>query len=77
MAATTDKSVRETHEKLLLGMKDGDSFFIEGVKPQDLGYLRQMGYRLNIRLSIRFTLQDQIYGKMGTRVYRDRADKKE
>ncbi len=77
MAATTDKSVRETHEKLLLGMKDGESFFIEGVTPQDLGYLRRMGYRLNIRLSIRFTLQDQIYGKMGTRVYRDKADKKE
>lgn len=58
------------HEKLMSEMKVGESFFIENVKPCDLGYVRRLGYKLKIRLSIRFVLEDQIYGKMGTRVMR-------
>lgn len=65
--------LREQHEKLLAGMKDGESFFIQDVRPEQLGYVRQMGYRLKIRLSIRFMLKDPIYGKMGTRVRREGA----
>lgn len=59
------------HEKLLAGMKDGESFFIQDVRPEQLGYVRRLGYKLRIRLSIRFTLKDPIYGKMGTRVRRE------
>lgn len=68
---------REQHEKLLAGMKDGESFFIPDVTPEKLGYVRQLGYKLKIRLSIRFILKDPIYGKMGTRVRREGVHKSE
>lgn len=61
---------RSQHKELMSGMKVGDSFFVAGYAPADLTYVRQLGYRLNIRLSIRFVVQDAIYGKAGTRVAR-------
>lgn len=70
MATPTTEDYKAKHEKLMSEMKVGESFFIEGVKPSDLKYVRRLGYKLNIRLSIRFVLEDQIYGKMGTRVMR-------
>lgn len=61
---------REDHERLLANLPVGHSFFLEGVKPEDMGYLRRMGYKLKIRLSIRHVVQDEIYLKMGVRVKR-------
>lgn len=61
---------KATHEKALMGMQVGDSFFVGGAKPSDLKGLRRMAYRLGVRISIRWVLQDEIYGESGTRVFR-------
>lgn len=61
---------REDHERLLAELKVGSSFFLEGVKPQQMGYVRRMGYKLGISLSIRQVMEDEIYGRMGVRVKR-------
>lgn len=67
-----DSDLQKQHEKLLDGMKEGESFFIPDVKPDQLGYVRRLGYKLKLKLSIRYTLKDPIYGKMGTRVRREK-----
>lgn len=67
-----DSDLQKQHEKLLAGMKEGESFFIPDVKPDQLGYVRRLGYKLKLKLSIRYTLKDPIYGKMGTRVRREK-----
>lgn len=61
---------REKHEKLLAGLPVGSSFFLPGVLPKQCGYIRKLGYRLNVRLSIRYVEADEIYGTMGTRIKR-------
>lgn len=66
MAAET---YRERHAALLARLKPGESFFVEA-KPEALGYVRKLGYQLGIKLSIRFVVCDEIYGKMGSRVQR-------
>lgn len=72
MTATSDITAadREKHEKLLAGLPVGSSFFLPGVLPKQCGYIRKLGYRLNIRLSIRYVETDEIYGTMGTRIKR-------
>lgn len=72
MTAISDISAadREKHEKLLAGLPVGSSFFLPGVLPKQCGYIRKLGYRLNIRLSIRYVETDEIYGTMGTRIKR-------
>lgn len=67
-----DSDLQKQHEKLLAGMTEGESFFIPDVKPDQLGYVRRLGYKLKLKLSIRYTLKDPIYGKMGTRVRREK-----
>lgn len=61
---------REKHEKLLAGLPVGNSFFLPGVLPKHCDYIRKLGYKLNIRLAIRYVEMDEIYGKMGTRIKR-------
>lgn len=77
MTATSDISAadREKHEKLLAGLPVGSSFFLPGVLPKQCGYIRKLGYRLNVRLSIRYVESDEIYGTMGTRIKRVEDDK--
>lgn len=58
------------HKQLLAAMKVGDSFFVNGRRPQDLGYVRRLGYNLGFKLAIRWVLRDPIYGRMGCRVKR-------
>ncbi len=70
MAAQT---YRERHAALLEQLKPGESFFVE-LKPEDLGYVRKLGYKLGIKLSIRFVVCDEIYGKMGSRIQRLKDD---
>ena len=72
MTATSDITAadREKHAKLLAGLPVGSSFFLPGVLPKHCGYIRKLGYRLNIRLSIRYVVNDEIYGTMGTRIKR-------
>lgn len=69
---------RKHHADLLSRLKPGDSFFIDGVRPGSLQYVRTLGYRLGMKLSIRFVLEDPIYGTMGCRVklvgYRDKEN---
>lgn len=60
----------EQHKKLLSAMKVGESFFVEGRRPDDLSYVRRLGYQLGYKLAIRWVLRDQIYGRMGSRVKR-------
>lgn len=60
----------EDYKKFLATMNIGDSFFVENARPIGLGFLRRLAHRQGRTLSIRFVLQDQIYGKAGTRVYR-------
>lgn len=62
--------IREKHSQLLAAMKPQESFFVEGARPEDLVYVRKLGYRLGIKLSIRFVVSDEIYGAMGSRVVR-------
>jgi predicted kinase len=64
-----DDATKAQHEKLMKAMKKGESFFVEA-KPEDLTYVRKLGYKLGIKLSIRFVVMDEIYGKMGSRVVR-------
>jgi hypothetical protein len=72
MTATSDitPADREKHKKLLAGLPVGSSFFLPGVLPKHCGYIRKLGYRLNIRLTIRYVDRDEIYGTMGTRIKR-------
>lgn len=72
MTATSDITAadREKHEKLLAGLPVGSSFFLPGVLPKHCGYIRKLGYKLHIRLAIRFVVKDEIYGVMGTRIKR-------
>lgn len=65
-----DKATAEKHLQLLSNMKPGDSFFLEGVRPGQLGYIRRLGYKLKYKLTIRFVVEDSIYGTSGTRVMR-------
>lgn len=67
MSGLSDK---QKHEELLQKMEVGESFFLPGVLPQNCGYIRKLGYKLKLRLSIRFVEQDTIYGTHGTRVMR-------
>lgn len=60
----------EEYKKYLATMNVGDSFFVENARPIGLNFLRRLAHRQGRTLSIRFVLQDQIYGKAGTRVYR-------
>lgn len=60
----------EGFKERLAAMNVGDSFFVHLAKPMDVGFLRRMAKRMNRSLSIRWVLQDTIYGKPGTRVYR-------
>lgn len=48
----------------------GHSFFLENVRPDQLSYLRRLGYSLQIKLTIRQISEDEIYGKPGVRVKR-------
>lgn len=72
MTAISEKSAaeREKHEQLLAGLPVGSSFFLPGVLPKQCGYIRKLGYKLKIKLSIRYIEMDEIYGKMGTRIKR-------
>ena len=71
-AETVDKlnELKADMDRRLSEMKNGASFFVPDAIPSDFGFLRSAGYRLGIRLSIRWVLQDPIYGKKGTRIYR-------
>ncbi|QPB12525.1 hypothetical protein [Providencia phage PSTCR9] len=60
----------EEYKKFLATMNVGDSFFVENARPNSLEFLRRLAKRQGRTLAIRFVLQDQIYGKSGTRVYR-------
>lgn len=71
MSSATDKYAEQ-----LLSMKVGDSFFVEGVRPAELGSVRRLAYTLGIKLTIRFVLSDPIYGKSGTRVKRVKSEHK-
>lgn len=72
MTATSEITAadREKHEKLLAGLPVGSSFFLPGVLPKQCGYIRKLGYRLKVKLSIRYVESDEIYGTMGTRIKR-------
>lgn len=75
MAKTpTDKKgeaqTRDLHKKLMAKMAIGDSFFVKGIRPEDLRYIRSLGYTLSFKLSIRHVTYDQIYGTSGSRVVR-------
>lgn len=62
-----DQKIRDKHEELLKLMTPGMSFFVEA-RPCELGYVRKMGYRLGLKLSIRAVAEDEIYGVEGSRV---------
>lgn len=62
--------VREKHEQLLAQLPVGSSFFLPDVLPKHCSYIRKLGYKLNIKLAIRYVEADEIYGKTGTRVKR-------
>lgn len=64
-----DEATKAQHSALLQALKPGESFFVEA-KPEELVYVRKLGYKLGVKLSIRFVLVDEIYGKMGSRVVR-------
>lgn len=64
-----DDATKAQHEKLMSALKPGESFFVEA-KPEDLVYVRKLGYKLGIKLSIRFVVMDEIYGTSGSRVIR-------
>lgn len=73
-------SADNEHKELLRGMKVGDSFFLDGVKPSSLKKIRRIAYSIGRRVSIRWVIQDEIYGTSGTRVFLtsidEQADKK-
>ena len=58
------------HKRLLGAMAVGESFFVSGKRPADLGYVRRLGYQLGYKLAIRWVLRDPIFGRMGSRVMR-------
>lgn len=55
-------------------MKPGASFFIEGVVPADVEFLRPMCKRQDIKISIRRTESDSIYGSAGVRIWRKESE---
>lgn len=70
MTPGISKVDREKHEKLLSGLKPGQSFFLPHVLPVKCGYIRRLGYKLGVKISIRYVEQDTIYGEPGSRVLR-------
>lgn len=70
MTTTSGKSDREQHKELLKNLQIGQSFFLNDVDPIDCGYIRNMGYRLGIKLAMRSVTRDEIFGTAGTRVMR-------
>ncbi|WOK01491.1 hypothetical protein [Pseudomonas phage UF_RH7] len=73
------RQMSERNRRYRDGMKrlePGESFFIEGVAPKELQFLRPLAASANIKISILAVEEDEIYGLPGTRVYRN-ADEEE
>lgn len=70
MTSDISAADREKHEKLLAGLDVGKSFFLPDVLPKHCSYIRKLGYKLGLKLAIRYVERDEIYGVMGTRIKR-------
>lgn len=62
--------VRALHAAKLRELKPGESFLVESITPDKLTYLRHLGYKLGMRLSLRWVEVDPLYQTRGTRVSR-------
>lgn len=62
--------VRALHAAKLRDLKPGEGFLVETITPDKLTYLRHLGYRLGVKLSMRWVEVDPLYQTKGTRVTR-------
>lgn len=63
-------NVRALHSAKLRELKPGEGFFVDGITPDRLTYLRHLGYKLGMKLSLRWVEVDPLYQTRGTRVSR-------
>lgn len=54
--------------------RPGQSFFVEGVEPADLDFLRKPFARAGVGVVIRRVERDEIYGVAGVRVWRQAGE---
>jgi hypothetical protein len=64
-----DPATQELIQRFL-DMAPGHSFFVEGLTRLDLEFLRKPASRAKVGIRIAETLNDEIYGVAGTRVWR-------
>lgn len=70
MTVESVRAHRAKQRELLQGLKVGYSIFIRHRDPDELTYLRQMAYAVNIKVSFRKVSNDPIHLTWGTRVMR-------
>lgn len=65
----------DNYRKMLTDMEVGHSFFVEGKKPKDVYFLRQVARRAGVKISIHRVENDEIYqGQSGVRIWKEKPD---
>jgi hypothetical protein len=60
----------EKLDEALANIPYGQSFFVEGMKPEELSIVRRRAYKLGMRVEIRSIIDDTIFvGKSGSRIW--------